>query len=111
MESFRDYDADAFRAVHTEDAVTIFASGHVFEGIDAIMAALASHFEDQEAVWEWTELYRKVEGCKTAFILYETVYAIPSVGFHQRALTGVSYTYRQGGWLANADQGTVLPAE
>lgn len=111
MESFRDYDAETFRAGHTEDAVTIFASGHVFAGIDAIMEALASHFEDQEAIWEWTELYRKVEGCRTAFILYETRYAIPSVGFNQRALTGVSYTYRHGRWLANADQGTLLPAE
>lgn len=111
MESFRDYDAETFRAIHTGDAITIFASGHVFQGIDAIMDALASHFEDQEAVWEWTEIYRKVEGCKTAFILYETRYSIPSVGFSQRALTGVSYTFRHGHWLANADQGTLLPAE
>lgn len=111
MESFRDYDAETFRAGHTDDAVTIFASGHVFVGIDAIMDALASHFEGQEAVWEWTEIYRKVEGCKTAFILYETTYAIPSIDFSQRALTGVSYTYRQGTWLSNADQGTLLPAE
>lgn len=111
MESFRDYDADAFRAIHTEDAITIFASGHVFQGIDAIMDALASHFEDQEAVWEWTELHRKVQGCRTAFILYETTYEIPSIGFFQRALTGVTYTYRHGAWLANADQGTLLPAE
>jgi hypothetical protein len=111
MESFRDYDAETFRAGHTEDAVTIFASGHVFAGIDAIMDALASHFEGQEAVWEWTEIYRKVEGCRTAFILYETRYSIPSIGFSQRALTGVSYTFRHGHWLANADQGTLLPAE
>ena len=111
MESFRDYDAEAFRAGHTDDAVTIFASGDVFVGIDAIMEALARHFEDQEAVWEWTELYRAVQGCKTAFILYETTYEIPSVGFFQRALTGVSYTYHRGAWLANADQGTLLPPE
>jgi hypothetical protein len=111
MESFRDYDAESFRAIHTEDAVTIFGSGHVFQGIDAIMAVMASHFENQDAIWEWTEIYRKVEGCKTAFILYETKYSIPSVGFSQRALTGVSYTFRHGHWLANADQGTPLPAE
>ncbi|MEZ0472284.1 hypothetical protein [Luteimonas salinilitoris] len=109
MESFRDYDAETFRAVHTDDAVTIFASGAVFYGIDAIMDALASHFENREAVWEWTELYRKVEGCRTAFILYETTYRIPSAGFFQRALTGVSYTRHRGVWLANADQGTLLP--
>ena len=110
MESFRDYDAKTFRAVHHPDAVTIFASGHVFYGVDEIMAALASHFENREAIWDWTELYRLVDGCKSAFILYDATYDIPSIGYHQRTLTGVTYTYRRGRWLATADQGTYLEA-
>jgi hypothetical protein len=110
MESFRDYDAKAFREVHHPDAVTIFASGHVFYGLDEIMAALASHFENREAIWAWTELYRVVDGCKSAFILYDATYDIPSIGYHQRTLTGVTYTYRRGRWLAVADQGTYLEA-
>jgi len=110
MESFRDYKAKKFRAVHHPDAVTIFASGHVFYGIDEIMAALASHFENREAIWAWTELYRVVDGCKSAFILYDATYDIPSSGYHQRTLTGVTYTYRGGRWLAVADQGTYLEA-
>ena len=109
MESFRDYDAKAFRAIHHPDAVTVFASGAVRYGIDAIMTALASHFENREAVWAWTEIYRVVDGCKTAFILYDTTYDIESVGFHQHALTGVTYTYHRGKWLGLADQGTLLP--
>ena len=109
MESFRDYDAETFRAVHTAESVTVFASGAVRYGIDAVMEALRSHFENREAVWAWTEKYRVVEGCKTAFILYETTYDIPSNGFHQRALTGVTYTYQRGKWLAVADSGTLLP--
>jgi len=109
MESFRDYDADTFRAGHHPEAVTVFASGSVRYGIDAIMQALRSHFENREAVWAWTELYRVVDGCKSAFILYETTYDIASVGFHQRALTGVTFTYHRGKWLAIADQGTLLP--
>ena len=44
MESFRDYDAETFRAVHDPRAVTVFASGAVRFGIDAIMTALSSHF-------------------------------------------------------------------
>ena len=110
MESFRDYDAKTFRAVHHPDAVTIFASGHVFYGVDEIMAALASHFENREAIWAWTELYRLVDGCKSAFILYDATYDIPSIGYHQRTLTGVTYTYRRGRWLVAADQGTYLEA-
>ena len=109
MESFRDYDAETFRAGHHPEAVTVFASGAVRYGIDAVMQALRSHFENREAVWAWTERYRVVDGCKSAYILYETTYDIASVGFHQRALTSVSYTYHRGKWLAIADQGTPLP--
>lgn len=108
MESFRDYDIETFRDGHHPDAVTIFASGAVRYGIDAIMQALASHFANREAVWAWTEKYRVVDGCKSAFILYETTYDIPSSGFHQRALTGVTYSYHHGKWLSIADQGTLL---
>jgi hypothetical protein len=110
MESFRDYDAKTFREGHHPDAVTIFASGDAFYGVDAIMDALASHFEDREAIWAWTELYRVVDGCKTAFILYDATYTIPSIGYHQRTLTGVTYTYKGNRWLALADQGTYLEA-
>jgi len=109
MESFRDYDAAAFRSIHHPDATTIFASGAVRYGIDAVMEALRSHFEDKEAVWAWTEKYRIVDGCRTAFILYETTYDIPSNGYHQRALTAVTYTFHHGKWLAVADSGTLLP--
>ena len=109
MESFRDYDADTFRAIHTDDAVTIFASGAVRYGIDSIMLTLASHFQNREAIWSWTELYRNVEGCKTAYILYDTVYEIPSIGFRQNARVGVTYTHDGNGWLAVADQSTRLP--
>jgi hypothetical protein len=109
MESFRDYDAETFKEGHHPDAVTIFASGAVRHGIDAIMTALASHFANREAVWAWTEMYRIVDGCKSAFILYDTTYDIPSAGFHQHALTGVTYTYKHGKWLSIADQGTLLP--
>lgn len=109
MESFRDYDADTFRAVHTEDAVTIFPSGSRVSGIDQIMAAFRRHFERREAIWEWTELHRAVQGCKAAYILYDTTYKIPRIGFVQHALVGVTYTHEGDRWLAVADQNTALP--
>lgn len=108
MESFRDYDAETFRAVHDPRAVTVFASGAVRFGIDAIMTALSSHFARREAIWSWTERYRVVDGCKSAYILYEATYEIPSVGYRQRTLTGVSYTHTGNRWLAVSDQSTYL---
>lgn len=110
MESFRDYDAQAFRDIHTSDSVTIFASGAYRVGIDAVMAALAGHFTGREAIWEWTELHREVKGCDTAFIIYDTTYSLPSAGFSQRARVGVTYTFERGRWLAVFDQSTLLPA-
>ena len=108
MESFRDFDAETFRAGHHPDSVTIFASGAVRYGIDAIMAALAPHFANRNAIWSWVEKHRIVDGCKSAFILYETWYEIPSIGFKQHALTGVTYTHEGDHWLSIADQGTLL---
>jgi hypothetical protein len=110
MESFRDYDRETFREGHDPRAVTVFASGAVRYGIDAIMAALEPHFANREAIWAWTELYRVVDGCKSAFILYDATYDIPSIGYHQRTLTGVTYTHDGNRWLAIADQGTYLEA-
>ena len=109
MESFRDFDEETFRAIHHPDAVTVFASGAVRIGIDAIMAALAPHFANKNAVWSWTERYRLVDGCKSAYILYDTIYEIPSANFRQHALVGVSYTHKGNRWLGIADQGTLLP--
>ena len=92
------------------DAITVFASGAVRTGVDAIMAALAPHFANREALWAWTEIYRVVDGCKSAFILYDATYDIPSINYHQRTLTGVTYTHQGNKWLALADQSTYLEA-
>lgn len=108
MEAFRDYDAETFRAGHTDDAITIFPSGSRVIGIDQVMAAFRRHFERREAIWEWTELHRSVQGCKTAYIVYDTTYKIPRIGFVQRALVGVTYTHAGDKWLAVADQNTAL---
>ena len=108
MESFRDFDADTWRAGHDPDAVSIFPSGATFVGIDAIMNALTGHFENRNAVWSWTELSRRVDGCRTAVIRYGATYDIPSIGYHQRAVTVVTYIYERGRWLSIYDQGTML---
>jgi hypothetical protein len=108
MESFRDFDADTWREGHDPNAVSIYASGARFVGLDAIMAAQVNHFKNKEAVWSWTELHRRVDGCSTGYIEYEAVYEIPRVHFYQKALTVVTYEYNHGKWLSIMDQGTML---
>jgi hypothetical protein len=109
MESFRDYDLATWKAGHDDDAITVFASGVWFQGRDRIAAVLHRHFEDREAIFTWTELTRAVAGCKTATILYDSTYAIPSRNFSQRTLTSVVYTHKHGKWLSVLDQGTLRP--
>jgi transcriptional regulator of nitric oxide reductase len=106
MESFRDFDAATFRAGHHADSITVFASGATRYGVDAIMAALQSHFDDREALWSWTELHRVVDGCRSAFILYDAMYEIPSTGYRRRRLVGVTYTQVGDRWLVLADMGS-----
>lgn len=110
MESFRDFRADEWRAVHDEDAISIDAGGEAAYGIEQIMAGAKTHFERKWAVWSWTELSRQVDGCRTAVIVYDATYDIPSIDYHQRALTTVTYTYKHGRWLGVLDQGTYLEA-
>ena len=109
MESFRDFEEEIWLAGHDPEAITIFASGARRQGIDAIAAALHPHFVNRNAVWSWTELFRNVERCSTGYILYDATYDIPSIGFHQRALTSVTYIHEGDRWLSIADQGTLLP--
>ena len=108
MESFRDFDAETWREGHDPDAVSIFPSGATFVGIDEIMGALEGHFTNRNAVWSWTELSRRVDGCRTGVIRYDASYDIPSIGYHQRAVTVVTYIYEHGRWLSIYDQGTLL---
>ena len=109
MQSFRDFDEATWLAGHHPEAITIFASGARRQGIESIAATMHSHFVNKTAVWSWTELFRFVDGCATGYILYDATYDIPSIGFHQRALTSVTYVHEGGRWLSIADQGTLLP--
>lgn len=106
MESFGAYDADAFRAVHRPDAVSVFPDGTVSNGVDEIMDYLASHFRNREATWEYTELLRIVDGCRTGLIVYDTTYGIPRIGYRQRSVVGVTYTWQRGHWRVLSDVNT-----
>jgi hypothetical protein len=110
MESFARYDGEAFREVHHPDAITILPSGRVVRGRESILEALSGHFTAREAIYTWRELHRFIDGCRAAFVLYETTYEIPSRGYKQRALTGVTYVHDGGRWLAIADQGSAHEA-
>lgn len=109
MESFRDFDREAWRGVHAVDAVSILPTGAVVAGRDEIVDALTSHFDERRARWSWTELSRRVQPEHVGHVLYETLYEVPAAGYRVRALTGVAYAFDTGRWLVVADQATLLP--
>ncbi|AKU15216.1 hypothetical protein [Luteipulveratus mongoliensis] len=108
MESFRDFDFKTFAAGHDEGTVTIVADGRVRIGKAAVLAAAKPRFEAKNSVWSWTEITRKVDGCRTAFIVYNTKYALPHLDYWFTAVTSVTYEYKGGRWLSIMDQGTLL---
>jgi hypothetical protein len=109
MESFRDFDRDTWVAGHDDDAITIFTTGQMVQGRDNIANTLRNHFNNRNAVWTWTELTRAVDGCKTATIVYDATYAVPSDNFTLREIVSVTYTHKHGRWLSVIDQGAELP--
>lgn len=72
------------------------------------MQAAERHFREKDAVWSWTELSRRVDGCRSAVIVYDATYDIPRFDYHQRALTVVTYVFQHGHWRSIVDQGTLL---
>ena len=110
MESYRDFDKATWVAGHDDDAITIYSSGQMVQGRDAIGASQNGHFTNRNAVWSWTELTRAVDGCSTGTIVYNATYAIPSQNFTLHLIINVTYTFKHGKWLSVIDQGTEIPA-
>jgi hypothetical protein len=110
MESYRDFDRATWVAGHDDDAITIYSSGLMVQGRDAIAASQNGHFTNRNAVWSWTELTRAVDGCSTGTIVYDATYAIPSQNFSLHLIINVTYTFKHGKWLSVIDQGTEIPA-
>ena len=96
MESFANHDAEAFREVHHPEAIAVLPNDRVVRGIDPIVDALAGHFARHKAVSTWRAKWF-VDACRSAYVLYETVYEIPSTGVRRRARTGVTYVHEDGG--------------
>jgi hypothetical protein len=109
MESFRDFDRATWEAGHDDDAITIYSTGQVVQGREAIGNSQRNHFNNRNATWTWTEKTRAVDGCSTGTIVYDATYAIPSQGFVLRQIVSVTYTFKHGRWLSVIDQGTQIP--
>lgn len=101
-------DARGFGRLLHPRIVVVFRPGDVLYGKRDTMAFIRDFFADPN----WTQTFRvvttSVEGCKTAFVLFDSVYT--ETGQAPLPLTiGVSFTRHHGRWLAIHNQDSSGP--
>lgn len=90
------------------DAWTVvFPDGELLLGKAAGLAWVREEFfSDPAWTQSFTEIRRVVRGCRTGFILFDSIYEQP--GYRTNLLIGLSLTYEKGRWLIIQDQNTRL---
>jgi hypothetical protein len=99
-----------FNALLHPDATVIFANGGVLSGKAEVAAFITGFFGDPGWSQSFTELSRHVEGCRTAFVLFDTVYRVPVDDRVSPLVVGLSFTYDHGRWLVLHNQDSTGPA-
>lgn len=102
-------DLDTLGDLLHEQVTVVLANGKIVLGRDAAIEALTPFFEDPRWTQTFDEVTRVVNGCRSGFILFDSVLSFPS-GFTQHTLIGLTFTFDRGRWLILHDQVTLLPA-
>lgn len=103
-------DAKRFASVLHPDVTAIFADGEVLYGKERTMAFIGPFFAQSGWTQTFDELTREVRGCRTAFVLFDSVFT-PSPGAEPiKFVIGVTFTYENGRWLALQNQDSNGPS-
>lgn len=106
LSTTEDRDAAGFNRLLHRDVTGVLPGGTVFAG----RAELAGFIDGFFARTDWTQTFslrrKEVHGCATGFVLFDSVYAEPAVGFSQRLAIGLTWTREHGRWLLLVDQNT-----
>ncbi|SCF03544.1 nuclear transport factor 2 family protein [Micromonospora mirobrigensis] len=103
-------DAAGFNALLGPDATAIFANGGVLDGRDQFADFITDFFADPGWSQSFTELTRHVEGCRTGFVLFDSVYRVPAQDRVSPLVIGVTFSYEHGRWLVLQNQDSNGPA-
>jgi hypothetical protein len=103
-------DAPGFNALLHPDVTIIFANGGVLSGKPDSAAFIDDFFADPGWTQTFTELRRRVEGCRTGFVLFDSVYSVPAEDRASPLVIGVTFTYAHGRWLVLHNQDSTGPA-
>lgn len=101
-------DLDTLGTLLHEQITVVLADGTIVLGRDAAIEALTPFFQDPRWTQTFDEVTRVVNGCRSGFILFDSVLSFPS-GFTQHTLIGLTFTFDHGRWLILHDQLTLLP--
>ncbi|OFE15694.1 hypothetical protein BA895_21915 [Humibacillus sp. DSM 29435] len=102
--------APGFNALLDQDATVIFANGGVLSGNKEVSAFITDFFADPGWTQTFTKLHQHVEGCRTGFVLFDSVYSVPADHRVSPLVIGVTFTYRNGRWLVLHNQDSTGPA-
>lgn len=103
-------DAKRFASVLHPDVTAIFADGEVLYGKERTMGFIGPFFATPGWTQTFDELTREVRGCRTAFVLFDSVFT-PSPGAEPiDFVIGVTFTYEDGRWLALQNQDSNGPS-
>ncbi len=108
VETTDERDVDGFAALLHDDVTAIFANGGVLYGKDQTMAFIEPFFETPGWTQTFTELTRHVEGCKSGFVLFDSVYT--EAGTEVPLVIGLTFTREHGRWLVLQNQDSSGPA-
>lgn len=98
------HDARGFERLMARDYTVILPDGTVFAGKKAASGFIDTFFARTDWTQSFDEQRRAVEGCRSAFVLYDSVYT--DADGPEPLVIGLSWTYRHGRWLVLQDQNT-----
>jgi hypothetical protein len=103
-------DARGFNALLDRDVTIMFANGGVLYGKAQSANFITSFFADPGWTQTFRELTRHVEGCRTGFVLFDSVYSVPAQNRVVPLVIGVTFTRDHGHWLVLHNQDSNGPA-
>ena len=108
VETTDERDADGFAALLYDDVTAVFANGGVLYGKDETMGFIEPFFEAPGWTQTFDELIRHVEGCRSGFVLFDSVYS--EDGTDVPLVIGLTFTRERGRWLVLQNQDSSGPA-
>ncbi len=99
-----DKDADGFNDLLHPDVSAIFADGSTLLGKDATAGFIDSFFADEEWTQTLDVVHTAVDGCRSGFALFDSVYTPSPSDDGVPLAIGVTFTFQSGEWLVLHNQ-------